>query len=315
MIHGTRWVRGLTVGLLQAELATPAWAQEPTDKVAPGAVAPTMAEFNKLQTEVREQRQLLLEIMQSEQQRYDMLLRIIRAQTGAVIPEAAAQLPGVAIPTPAAAATASNVAAPVSGRARGEAPRRTGSIEGRVTVTGGGALGDVYVYVDVKGPNARGKTVEIRQQGKQFSPRLAVVQVGTNITFPNMDSVYHNVFSTSARNAFDLGSYRAGDKARSVTLTNAGVVDIFCNMHQKMNASVLVVPGPLFAKVRADGTFRIDNVPVGVRKLVAWSPNSKPSQQKVDVTGGGVQVSFDVEREESKAHLNKLGQAYGSYRD
>ena len=98
--------------------------------------------------------------------------------------------------------------------------------------------------------------MEIKQEGRQFNPRVAVVQTGTNLMFPNMDAVYHNVFSNSPRNSFDLGTYQAGDKARSVTVTGPGVVDIFCNIHQKMSAKVLVVPSVLYAKVHPDGTFR-----------------------------------------------------------
>src|SRR5262249_26172976 len=143
--------------------------------------------------------------------------------------------------------------------AAAEAERKAGAIEGKVAVSDGD-LGDVYVYVEnVKSPSARGKTIEIRQEGKQFSPRVAVVQTGTTVYFPNFDAIYHNVFSSSARNSFDLGSYRAGEKPRSVTLTAPGVVDVFCNMHQKMSAAILVVPSPLFTKVRPDGTFRLEN--------------------------------------------------------
>ena len=86
-------------------------------------------------------------------------------------------------------------------------------------------------------------------------------------------------------------------------------------MHPKMSASVLVVPSPLFAKVRADGSFRIDNVPLGMRKVVAWSPRAKGAEQQVDVTASGADVTFALEIDDRTAHLNKTGQAYGSYRD
>jgi len=300
-----RGALGAAVAIGVVEIALPASAQDPN------AAAPTMAEFNKLKDEVREQRQLILQILQNEQSRYEMLLKLIGAQgsSGARSPDEA--------PMPATGEPASAVASSSSGRARStpEPARRNSYVEGKVTVNGG-ALGDVFVYVDgVKGPPVHGKTIEIRQENKQFVPRLAVVQAGTNIVFPNFDSVYHNVFSTSPRNTFDLGSYRAGDKPRAVTLTSPGVVEIFCNMHQKMSADVLVVPSNLYTKVHADGTFRLDNVPVGPRKVVAWGPNAKPVQQKVDVGASGGQASFVLEREEGKAHANKLGQAYGSYRE
>ena len=189
-------------------------------------------------------------------------------------------------------------------------------VDGRVSAKAG-TLKDAYVYVDmVKGAPARGHSLEIRQKDKQFSPQVAVVQRGTTVVFPNMDAIFHNVFSPSGKNSFDLGSYRSGDTPRSVVLTTPGVVEVFCNIHARMNATVLVVPNALYAKVGPDGTFRLENVPSGARKLVAWSPGAKAVQEKVEVgSGSPAQVAFTLEYEGSKAHTNKLGQPYGSYKE
>jgi plastocyanin len=303
MNHGGSIWRGTLIGLFITRVALPAYAQ---DDGAAGA--PTRAEFNKLQAEIKEHRQLIIQMMQTEQQRYDMLLRLMQGQAGV------AAVPPVAVPSASEPATTGGGDGSPR-RAHAESEHRAGSIEGKVTVRGGD-VGDVYVYVEnVKGPAVRNKSIEIRQEGKQFAPRIAVVQPGTNVVFPNFDTVYHNVFSNSSRNSFDLGTYRAGDKPRSVTLTTPGVVEVFCNMHQKMSADILVVPNPLYTKVKADGSFRLDNVPVGARRVVAWSPMAKPALQKVEVTGGNTQASFVLERSEGRAHTNKVGQAYGSYRD
>jgi len=285
----------------------------------PGGPAPSRAEFARLQAEVREQKQLLIDMLQAEQQRYDMLLKIIRSQgggTAGALEAVPPVLPSVVAPaTPSAGARTGDERTGERARAA-ENARRTAPLEGKVEVAGGRGGAEIYVYVEnVKGTPARGKSIEIKQENKQFSPRLAVVQAGTNVVFPNMDAIYHNVFSSSPRNSFDLGSYRAGDKARSVTLTAPGVVEIFCNMHQKMSANVLVVPSSLYTKVRPDGSFRIDNVPVGVRRIVAWSPGTRTIQQRVDLGPAGADVRLALEREEPKGHTNKLGQAYGSYRD
>jgi plastocyanin len=319
-------IRLLVLGSLVASVAPAARAQEPSPKggaaVAGGALAdagpsgPSRAEFNRLQAEVREQKQLLLDMLQAEQQRYDMVLKIIRSQGGGAALEG---LPPLVPPAGADSAGGGRSSADRSERPKAaavESVRRTAALEGKVEATDGRGMSEVYVYVEnVKATNAKGKTIEIKQENKQFAPRLAVVQVGTSVVFPNFDAVYHNVFSNSPRNSFDLGSYRAGDKARSVTLTTPGVVEIFCNMHQKMTANVLVVPSPLFTKVRSDGTFRIENVPVGMRKIVAWSPGAKSTQQRVAVTASGADVRLALERDEARTHTNKLGQAYGSYRD
>jgi plastocyanin len=291
------------IGLLVALTAMPVRAENdgPT-----GSGPPSRVEFAKLQADVREQRELIIQMLQTEQQRYDMLLRLLSGQGGGA--------PMVNLPLPSDA-PATPTAETSSRRARAEVERKSGAIEGKVSLPGGD-LEDVYVYVEnARGPAVHSKTIEIRQEGKQFSPRVAVVQAGTSVAFPNLDSIYHNVFSTSPRNSFDLGSYRSGDKVRTVTMTSPGVVEIFCNMHQKMSADVLVVPNGFYTKVHADGTFRLDNVPAGPRKVVAWSPRAKPAQQKVDVTGAVNQVSFVLSPRPPAAHANKMGQAYGSYRE
>ncbi|MES1205702.1 MAG: hypothetical protein ABUS79_07165 [Pseudomonadota bacterium] len=291
-----------------------------------GQTTPTIAQFNKLQNEVREQRQLIVQIMQAEQQRTEMLLKLLRAQgTAAVLPDPLA--PAIAAAS-ASASDPNTTAAPATtaegaGRALADTSssaaarsRRGATLTGRVAMPGGGDTSDVYVFIEnVKAPPVRGKTVRITQENKQFSPRVTVVQPGTSVVFPNLDTVYHNVFSNSPRNSFDLGTSRAGDTPRAVTLTRPGVVEIFCNMHQKMSANVLVVPSPFFTKARPDGSFRIDNVPLGSRKVVAWSPRAQSVEQRVDVTPAGAQVTFALRPDEGKAHLNKIGQAYGSYRD
>jgi plastocyanin len=295
----------LTGGLL----LPPAAIARAQDKTPDGP--PTRAEFTKLQSEVRDQRTLIIQMMQTEQQRYDLLLHLLSGQGGGT------PLPGVSAAVPSAPAAPSSEGASEKPSARSgsaAAEHRPGSIEGHVTVEGGSA-DEVYVYVEnVRTPLKSHRTFEIRQEGRQFHPRVAVVQTGTTLVFPNMDAVYHNVFSNSPRNTFDLGTYQAGDKPRSVVVSGPGVVDIFCNLHQKMSAKVLVVPSVLYAKVHPDGSFRIDNVPPGARKVVAWSPDAKPQTQRIMVEGA-TQVSFTLQHQEAIAHANKFGQAYGSYRD
>ncbi|HVZ89962.1 MAG TPA: carboxypeptidase regulatory-like domain-containing protein [Polyangia bacterium] len=274
---------------------------------------PTGADFARLEREVAEQRQLLIQVMQVEQERYDILLKLLQGNGQAQ--------PGASFPTmpPVPAARAKTAAAPVPPvEPEAPAPRESTAlavVSGRVQVRGGSAH-ETYVYLDqIRGAPAHGKTVEIKQKDKQFSPRVAVVQRGTTVMFPNFDSIYHNVFSTSERNSFDLGATRGGDTPRSVVLSNPGVVEIFCNIHSRMSASILVVPSPIYAKVGADGGFRLENVPVGARRFVAWSPGMKAASQKIEVTPSGAQANFTLDEQPVTAHLNKLGQPYGSYKE
>jgi plastocyanin len=187
-----------------------------------------------------------------------------------------------------------------------------GTVRGKVTVPAGEPI--AYVYVEnVFAPPVRGKTVAIDQKNKTFVPGWAVIRRGTTVEFPNHDNIYHNVFSHSPGNSFDLGLYNSATPGKAHSFQSAGAVDIYCNIHPSMAASVLVVPNDLFAKVQPDGTFAIRNVPNGERKIVAWSPGTTPATQWVELKAGGTSDLELTLVHKSRVHKNLEGRAYGSY--
>jgi len=269
-----------------------------------GEVARLQAEVARLAQEQREQRALIFQLMQADQQRYDLLLKFLQSGGAGNPAGPVPPLPSLAPPAPAAAAPAPAPAAEA-------AAARAGRITGRVQFAG--APVEAYVYLDGLRVPMKTNTVEIRQKNKQFSPRVAVVPLGTRVFFPNDDTIVHNVFSASAEQPFDLGTVKAGDKPNPVVMTKPGPLEIFCNIHAKMQADVLVVPNPHWARVAPDGTFELPDVPVGARRLVLWGPGLRSSSERVDVTAKGAVVTFAAQGQAGKPHLNKVGQAYGSY--
>ncbi len=244
--------------------------------------------------------------------RLDLLTAISQIPGGGVGTGPVAARPVPAQPAPPGGAPGlpadSGGAAPPAARDGGGA----GRVTGRVQLTGGS--GQAYVWVEnVPTQLAKGAALDIKQSGRQFQPRHAVVQAGTKLNFPNLDTMYHNVFSKTPGSVFDLGIYRAGDPVRSYTVTNPGVVDIFCDMHSEMSASILVVPSKLYVPVAADGSFTLENVPRGNRKIGAWAPGFEVASQAISVGGSGGSVEFSL-RPKSSAHTNKSGQPYGSYK-
>ncbi len=277
-------------------------------ETTPGEAARLQGEIDRLKQELADQRQLILQLMQAEQQRYDVVLKYLRAggaaDTSALPPPPS---PSSVMPKSGATASASD-ASKESGGSGHEAATVTGKVR-----TSGGQIGEAYVYIDGLRSSARGHTVEIKQRDKQFAPRVVVVPLGTKLVFPNQDTVIHNVFSTASGNSFDLGSVKGGETSPPVVLLKPGPVEIFCNIHSKMRADVLVVPNNHWTRVAADGSFSLSGVPVGSRKVVLWSPTLKPVSQQVDVSAKGGTVTFTSEAMSVRPHLNKRGQAYGSY--
>lgn len=193
---------------------------------------------------------------------------------------------------------------------RSSTKKKRGSIRGTVRGTKGAA----YVYIrDIRGKLQRGKQV-IAQSGRQFNPRWMVIRKGTTIEFPNKDNIYHNVFSNSPYASFDLGIYRKGDDAKSFRFMRPGLIDVFCNMHAKMTAEVLVVPNRYYAKVGGGGKFSLEGVPPGRHEIVAWGPGMQPTASWVDVPAGdAADVQLSLSPRSKGRHLNKDGKPYGSY--
>jgi len=277
-------------------------------EATPGDVARLQGEIDRLKQELADQRQLILQLMQAEQQRYDVVLKYLRAggagDTSALPPPPS---PSAVMPKSGATASGSEPS-----KDSGGSGHEAATVTGRVKASGG-QIGEAYVYIDGLRSSARGHTVEIKQRDKQFAPRVVVVPLGTKLVFPNQDTVIHNVFSTASGNSFDLGSVKGGETSPPVVLLKPGPVEIFCNIHSKMRADVLVVPNNHWTRVAADGSFSLSGVPVGSRKVVLWSPTLKPVSQQVDVTPKGGTVTFSSEAMSVRPHLNKRGQAYGSY--
>jgi len=287
---------------------------------APGKArggAPTAAEFAELKQKVDQQTELLMRLTQLEAEHYEMLIKWIQgnARSGKGMPSLP---PPTTVMPPVSSTTSPTSPTPPAGEAdmspaSGGARAKLATITGHVDVKGK-PWGPIYVYVDnIKEPYVD-RSTEIVQKDRAFVPNVLVVQRGTRVSFPNSDPFMHNVFSPSATHPFDLGSYKQGEKAGMVRMVNAGVVEVLCNMHAKMRANVLVVPNRHHARVGADGSFRLENVPVGARQVVAWTPDAKPVTESVALTPAGAAVTFALKVEPAPVPLDKAGNPRSGYR-
>lgn len=137
-------------------------------------------------------------------------------------------------------------------------------------------------------------TEALNQKGARFEPDLIVVPVGSKVQFPNFDPIFHNVFSLSKAQAFDLGYYPQG-QSRTVTFNTPGVVQVYCHIHATMYAAIVVTASPWFQKPSEDGSFSFSNVPPGRYRLTAW--HKIAGLHKVDIEvpqTGSVDVTIRV---------------------
>jgi plastocyanin len=200
--------------------------------------------------------------------------------------------------------------APAAARADG-----TGRVTGTVKVVdadGSAVAPDgviVYVVGFTEPPPA--KAARIAQKDKRFVPDLVAVTAGQDVVFPNNDALLHNVFSRSATRPFDLGQYKRGE-AKAKAFPKPGVVDVYCNIHPEMAATIVVVPNRAHTVVGADGTFTITGVPPGTWTVFAYTRLAvQPGKAEVTVAAGAdATVGLEVTRGPATGHRNKYGEAY-----
>ena len=108
-----------------------------------------------------------------------------------------------------------------------------------------------------------------RRRTRPFVPRVIGVPCGSTVTFPNDDPIFHNVFSLSPPQPFDLGLYRAGASKDAHVHPAGGLQRLL--QHPPADGGVprrrAVTLGD---DDRADGSWRLD-VPPGRYRVTALS--------------------------------------------
>ena len=87
--------------------------------------------------------------------------------------------------------------------------------------------------------NVNSAEFSVDQVNKEFAVSELTVKVGDKVHFKNEDSFFHNVFSLSDIQTFDLGSYPKGEQ-KTVTFDTAGEVEIECAIHPDMRMVIKV---------------------------------------------------------------------------
>jgi plastocyanin len=154
-------------------------------------------------------------------------------------------------------------------------------------------LAVVYLEGAFPGP-ARAPTVQVAQKDMNFVPTLLAVQVGTKVEFPNLDNIYHNIFSFSPTKRFDLGRYRTDEKpVPSVVFDRAGMVVLRCDIHEHMRGIILVLATPYFVVTGPDGRYRLNDLPPGHYTLKVWLDSRTTLERPIDlINGAALQQDF-----------------------
>jgi plastocyanin len=143
----------------------------------------------------------------------------------------------------------------------------------------------IWLESNTPTPAPRVKAV-MEQRNRQLGPNLLVVPAGSTIEFPNLDPIFHNIFSLSRAQSFDLGYYAEG-RTRSVDFLHPGIVQVYCHVHPNMHGVIVVTASRWFGKPAQDGAFSWPDVPPGKYRMCVWQKSVGVIRRKIVVPQSG----------------------------
>lgn len=129
------------------------------------------------------------------------------------------------------------------------------------------------------------KPVIMQQLEQQFVPHVLAVSKRSVVEFPDSDTVKHHVYSFSPVKTFEIAIYKQS-VSREITLEQAGVVELGCNIHDWMLGYIYVAQSPVFTQTDVSGQARFAEPVAGVFsnqaaraniKVKIWHPRLSPA--------------------------------------
>jgi len=154
------------------------------------------------------------------------------------------------------------------------------------------------------------------QANLTFVPDILVVPAGSQVTFPNGDSVSHQIYSFSPAKRFQLPLYR-GIAYPPVLFDTPGVITLGCNIHDSMQAYIVVTDAPFFGRTDASGVWTAADVSRGRYRIEVWHPRLREPDdlvQDLNLTEGqSANLNFKLTRPLRPAPLSGHPHSWDQY--
>jgi hypothetical protein len=136
------------------------------------------------------------------------------------------------------------------------------------------------------------KREELSSEKCLLDPRLQAAVVGTTFNVFNDDKLLHRLVfvelgthdTLTVMPFFNVGQVVASERLAK----RSGIVEIRCAQHPWTRAYIAVFDSPYYDVADAQGRFKIDSLPAGTYRVMAWREGmEKPLAQRVQVAASG----------------------------
>ncbi len=119
-----------------------------------------------------------------------------------------------------------------------------------------------------------------------YEPPALAARAGTALEVRNSDPLMHNVRAVSgARPVFNVAMPLEGMSLRKPLPATPGTLQVKCDVHPWMRATVRIFDHPYFTTTDAQGRFRLE-VPEGTHTLVLWHERLPEASRPLTVKAG-----------------------------
>jgi plastocyanin len=121
------------------------------------------------------------------------------------------------------------------------------------------------------------------QYSKQFIPGVLIARVGQPVEFRNSEDMPHNVSVTRRESGTAVFTVGTEPHQKYVhTFERVGQFDVKCDIHEGMEATLIVARGPQTVIAGDDGQFSFQSVPLGAYTL-SLTYNGQTVEHALDV--------------------------------
>ncbi|KAA3618287.1 MAG: hypothetical protein D8M58_20505 [Calditrichaeota bacterium] len=126
------------------------------------------------------------------------------------------------------------------------------------------------------------KKARILQKNAEFRPHVLAVTPGTRVQFINLDRFFHNVFSYTPGAKFNIGR-RPTNSVYSRKIYKTGKINLFCDIHSQMNATIVSLDTPYFTQAGKTGVYLLKELPPGKYRIEVMHPDFPTTESEITV--------------------------------